>query len=29
MNLEDERIFFRGVEIGRLDDPAFDFTIVF
>ena len=29
VNFEDQRIFLRGVEIGRLDDPALDLAIVF
>ena len=28
VNLQDERVFFGGIEIGRLDDPAFDFAFV-
>ncbi len=29
VNFKDEWIFFRGIKIWRLNDPAFDFTIVF
>jgi hypothetical protein len=29
MNLEHERIFFRGIKIGGLNDPTFDFALVF
>jgi len=28
VNLEDERIFFGGIEIGWLDDPAFDLALI-
>src|SRR4029077_7814420 len=28
VNLKDERIFFRGIEIGRLHDPALNFALV-
>src|SRR6185437_6241676 len=28
VNFEEQRIFFRGVEIGRLDEPAFDFALI-
>ena len=29
VNFQDERIFLGGIEIGRLNDPALDFAIVF